>query len=187
MATGVNAGSRTARHIVSASLAQRLYGSRYEHFPAEIDKFEIAASQLNVGLHQYLSGCEYPAVITLAGAAEVILGSLAKRKLGANAFEARVKQMTDLLEAIVPAVSAESQKLVSDRAYAEKMVGRKENSARNHMKHEMADEGVPKFSLQSKAEKLLKRALANYRLRCECPHALESQFTTVWNQNMGLR
>jgi hypothetical protein len=158
-----------------------------DHFPAEIDKFQIAVSQLNVGLRQYLSGCEYPAVITLAGAAEEILGSLAKRKVGTNAFAARVKQMTDLVEAIVPTISTESQKLVSDRAYAEKIVGRKENSARNHMKHEMADEGAPKLNLQSEAEKLLKRALANYRLLCECPHALESEFTTAWNQNMGLR
>ncbi len=88
-----------------------------------IPKRELARSQLNVALRLYLNHEEYPSVITLAGAAEVILGQLATK----NGHESAVtKKLGDLL-ALHKEVWGEEAK-ESDFADLR-------NNARNEMKH----------------------------------------------------
>ena len=111
---------------------------------------EIAEHQLIAALmlwrqHDYLSA------LTLAGAAEEILGKRL-RKLGR---EPSFEQLRDLIVALARQEGDTSHDL-------EKVIGDLLNSTRNELKHYSGDE-LLSFDLRTDAQEMLERAIANYQ------------------------
>ena len=65
-----------------------------------LPKGEIANSQLEVALEFYLQSREYPAVITLAGAAEEILGKIARSRGLKPALTETIERLCETYELV---------------------------------------------------------------------------------------
>ena len=119
--------------------------------PSEFKKFDIATLQLETALHLYLDGKDRFSVITLAGAAEEILGKELLSRGKDNALD------TD--KALTSAVSQAFFGLpVSSKAVAEIA-----NRARNQLKH--LDPGGPRtiqMDPEEEAKDMLDRATTNH-------------------------
>jgi hypothetical protein len=113
----------------------------------------IAIEQLEVALQLYFEGAPYLSVITLSGAAEEILGKVAKRR----GIDTSLESLKNAAVAIHKLLHNEdvNQKVFADRA----------NFARNKLKHINAAE-EPTISLDAKQEAIdmLNRAIDNYWL-----------------------
>jgi hypothetical protein len=126
-----------------------------------LSKQEIARSQLEVALRFYLAGEELPAVVTLAGAAEEILGRIA----AARGFEPALKRtLRELLEGY--------ERIWGEEA-SESDFAKLRNHAKNVMKHGTEDVTL---DLEHEAGQLLYRALENYRLCTGAPHPSEGAY-----------
>ena len=88
-----------------------------------IPKHELARSQLEVALQFYMQGREYPAVITLAGAAEEVLGKIAQSKGIEPSLKRTVKELVATTKTVWGHQAKESD-FVDLR-----------NRARNELKH----------------------------------------------------
>jgi hypothetical protein len=86
-------------------------------------KQELALSQLNVAVRLYLQDEEYPAAITLAGAAEEILGKIAMSMGHVPSFKRKVRDLCEMFQAIW------------GREANEKDFADLRNRARNELKH----------------------------------------------------
>lgn len=116
----------------------------------------------------YLEGKEYPAVVTLAGAAEEILGRIA----AARGFEPALKRtLSELLEGYKRLWGAEAKE--SDFAALR-------NRAKNALKHGAEDATL---DLEHEAAQLLSRALENYRLCTGAAHPSEFAFVSMKVRN----
>ena len=111
----------------------------------QISKLVIAHRQLEVAARLYIEGADYLAVVTLAGAAEEILGNLLRRS-GQEAMIDRIVEM--------------DQELTGGRAFS--VVNAEVNRARNALKHaKVPDEDTVTIE-PGEATAMLARALVNY-------------------------
>lgn len=111
----------------------------------QISKLVIAQRQLEVAARLYVEGADYLAVVTLAGAAEEILGNLLRRS-GQEAMIDRIVEM--------------DQELTGGRAFS--VVNAEVNRARNALKHaKVPDEDTVTIE-PGEATAMLARALVNY-------------------------
>jgi len=110
-----------------------------------LSKLVIAQRQLEVAARLYVDGADYLAVVTLAGAAEEILGSLLRRT-GQEAMIDRIVEM--------------DRELTGGRPFS--VVNAEVNRARNALKHAReADEDTVAIE-PGEATAMLGRALVNY-------------------------
>ena len=110
---------------------------------------QIAEAQLHTALRMW-SEKEYVSCITLAGAAEEILGKR-MRKLGLEpSFDnilTTFVQMANRMGEAIPNIKRDIATLL--------------NQTRNELKHYSGDEGLD-FDLRADAQEMLERAIANY-------------------------
>lgn len=116
----------------------------------KLTKFEIAERQLFHAIDQYLAGTDLVSVITLAGAAEEILGKLVAGKGYENALDLKVKKLCKMFEFIF-----EKQANPSD-------FRKLRNKARNELKH-IGSEDFIELDLEQEAVNMLDRAIKNYK------------------------
>lgn len=115
---------------------------------------EIAESQLNVSIDLYLSERCYISALTLAGAAEEILGKFLKESDQKSALD--IKRISIL----------DSVKFINETFYPESEINEAEikidlNVAKNAVKH--PQKSPPQFCAKQEAAKMIKRAIKNYR------------------------
>jgi hypothetical protein len=118
---------------------------------AEFTKLDIAVSQLETALRLYFDGGDLFSVITLAGAAEEILGRELQSRKKDSALD------TD------KAATAAISKAIFGRPASPKAVARLANRARNELKH--MDPGGPRtvrMDPEDEANAILDRAILNY-------------------------
>lgn len=118
---------------------------------ATYDKLDVGREQLEVALRLYFEGAQFFAVITLAGAAEELLGAYVRAKGEATALEELVRGAVCMSSALFGSPSKP------------KDIVRVANLPRNASKH-MDDEADSKVRVQLKqdATNLLSRAVDNY-------------------------
>jgi len=116
----------------------------------KLTKLEIAEAQLFHSVELYLANDHLVSSITLAGAAEEILGMLVKRKGDANALEEKIETLCKMFEFVFKE-PADPKKFVELR-----------NKARNELKH-IGNSEIIELNLEDEAVKLLNRAIKNYK------------------------
>ena len=134
-------------------------------FFESISKHELARSQLEVALQFYMQGQEYPAVITLAGAAEEVLGKIAESKGLEPSLKRSVK---DLVATAKAAWGFE----LHEKDFADL-----QNFARNALKH-FSSGGDVRLDFEREAAQMLARALENYLLCTGTRHPGQYTFTS---------
>jgi len=115
------------------------------------DKLEIARSQLETALQLFQDGKDLFSVITLAGAAEEILGKLLKERGQRNALETTERAAVDMYRQMFGEETGAKQ-------FAERA-----NRARNALKHH--GQGQPRLVTLDPLEEatdMLDRAVTNY-------------------------
>ena len=128
---------------------------------------EIAEEQLLTAIN--LWGDEnYLSALTLAGAAEEILGKRLRR-IGINSSFDLIKQ--DILSA--------AKKLGDDDVNTEKLISGLLNQTRNELKHYAGDESLS-FDLRSDSTELIERAIANY---CMLVEIVPEEFFSFWSKS----
>lgn len=110
-----------------------------------LSKLVIGQRQLEVAARLYVDGADYLAVVTLAGAAEEILGSLLRR-IGKDCMIDRIVEM--------------DRELTSSRAFS--VISAEVNHARNALKHARESDEDPMRVEPGEATAMLARALVNY-------------------------
>lgn len=110
---------------------------------------DIAEHQLLTALKLWREG-DYLSALTLAGAAEEILGKRLKKLGRESSFEQIKKEIVGLARD-QGETDVKTEKLVADLL----------NQSRNELKHYSGDE-VLSFELRQDAAEMLERALANY-------------------------
>ena len=128
-------------------------------------KSELAYSQLNVAIEFYTSSKEYPAVVTLAGAAEEIYGKLVQQRGGKTALKGITERLCEMHRA---AFNEEPN---------EKDYVNIRNRTRNELKH-IGTGGDFTADLEYEASELLERALHNYREYTGAHHPRLPEFMT---------
>ncbi|MBI3571524.1 MAG: hypothetical protein HY082_10570 [Gammaproteobacteria bacterium] len=114
-----------------------------------ISKVDIASAQLERAIQLYVDKTDLVSAVTLAGAAEEILGKLVSDTGEKNAFE-------EVLDTLCAMHAKAFQEEPNRKAYAELR-----NGIRNEFKHLCAGESL-EVNLDLEAAKLIKRAIANY-------------------------
>ena len=115
------------------------------------DVQSIALRQLETALRLYFEGEDYYSVITLAGAAEEILGKLLICRGDENSLSALKRAAAAVHEVFLSQTPKDSE--ISERA----------NAARNAMKHWSPDKPkVIEFDVREEAKDMLNRATDNY-------------------------
>ena len=124
----------------------------------DLAKKEIAVAQLRRAIQLYEMN-DFVCALTLAGAAEEILGKIALHSADTNALQQDVSFVSDLVD------DAASRGLVAEAASPAKLISRR-NRARNEAKHE--DQGNPErivpCDFQVAAEEMIDRALRNWSI-----------------------
>lgn len=115
------------------------------------EKADIARSQLDTAIRLFREGEDLFAVITLAGAAEEILGRLIEEAGGENSLEA-------LRDASVRIHQALFQETRAAKVFAERA-----NRARNALKHHtLGVDSTVTLDLEREAIDMVDRAISNY-------------------------
>jgi hypothetical protein len=128
------------------------------------DKRCIAQSQLETALRLFQEGQDFFSVITLAGAADEILGKLVTRQGRDNSLASLKKAAVAMHEHLFGEPGDE--RTISDRA----------NSARNALKHlDAGDSPTVALDPREEAIDMLNRAIDNYWI-------LESSMTSAMEQ-----
>ncbi|MDF1645226.1 MAG: hypothetical protein P1U80_13715 [Pseudomonadales bacterium] len=123
----------------------------------EIQSIDIALEQLETALRLYKETEEYISVITLAGAAEEILGKVCREQDIENSLE-QMQRSFYLIRKIRFGDQATDERKQSDKWLADRA-----NSARNKAKHaNPVREPVLTFDVKEEAKDLLGRALDNW-------------------------
>lgn len=117
----------------------------------KLTKIEIAKQQLLHAIELFCSGEKLISAITLAGAAEEILGKLVAATGQTNSLEREVKDQCELFESIF------------SRAQDQKAVYGIQNKARNELKH-VCDGNDVDLDLEQEAVDLIQRAIDNFQL-----------------------
>lgn len=111
-----------------------------------MQKVEIGVKQLQTAIDMYIDKKDYISAITLAGAAEEVLGKLAERK----GHKTAKKDLSDALLKKVPSVS---EKELSDKHL---------NRVRNSLKHVNSDdEDIIEIEPEEEAFTMICRAISN--------------------------
>ena len=110
-----------------------------------LSKSDIAKRQIETACGIFLSGGDFLAVVTLAGAAEEILGNLLKRAGKGNSMDD---------------IAALDQRLTGGRPF--KDVSAEVNAARNALKHAREASEDTVAVLPGEAHAMLARAISNY-------------------------
>lgn len=117
----------------------------------KFNKIDIAESQLETALQLYFSGDNFVSALTLAGAAEEILGVCLKLKGIPTSLEETVKG-TCLIHEKFHGVRPPKKEII-ERA----------NRARNNFKHLNSEEDIEiTMDLEEEAKDMLQRAITNY-------------------------
>ncbi|MGH8605424.1 MAG: hypothetical protein ACREXR_22340 [Gammaproteobacteria bacterium] len=127
-----------------------------------LTKFEVAERQLAKAIELFCAHDPLPA-ITLAGAAEEILGKLVKDGGGVSALEDEVKDRCDLYQTIFGRPG-------DPKGFANLM-----NTPRNELKHRMSGNPLD-FNLEEEAVNLIQRAIDNFQKLRPGPNPLFRQF-----------
>jgi hypothetical protein len=114
-----------------------------------VTKFEVADCQLRKAIELYCSKEPIPA-ITLAGAAEEILGHLVKQHRLANALDEEIADRCELFETFF------------GRSAARETFRTLMNDPRNELKHLRTGSPID-FDLDEEATNLIARAIANFQ------------------------
>ena len=130
--------------------------------PARLTKFEVAEKQLAKAIELFSAHEPLPA-ITLAGAAEEILGKLVKDGGSANALEEEIKDRCDLYQTVFGRPG-------DPKVFAELM-----NNPRNELKHRMSGNPL-ELNLEEEAVNLIQRAIDNFQKLRPGPNAMLRQF-----------
>ena len=130
-----------------------------------LTKQELARSQLEVALRFYMQEAEYPAVITLAGAAEEVLAKIAISMGVEPSLKRTVRELCD------------TYRLVWKQEAKESDFADLRNLARNELKHFCSGQEVG-FDFEREAAGMLTRALENYLLCTGSPHPGHYAFTS---------
>jgi hypothetical protein len=127
-----------------------------------LTKFEVAKKQLVKAVELFCAQEPLPA-ITLAGAAEEILGKLVKDGGGTNALEEEVKDRCDLYQTVFgcPGEPKEFSTLM--------------NNPRNELKHLMSGNEL-ELNLEEEAVNLIQRAIDNFQKLEPGPNTVFQRF-----------
>ena len=128
-----------------------------------IPKQDLAISQLNVAIQFYMQGEEYPAVITLAGAAEELFGKIAAKKGLEPVLKREAKELIGTVKEVWGHDTTESEIVTTI------------NRARNEMKHICSGDDLF-LNYESQAARLITRALENYFLCFGTVHPSQRKF-----------
>lgn len=129
------------------------YASRSKCMTSGISKLDLALIQLDRSIDLYLQGTtqEMVCAITLAGAAEEILGRLVENGGGTAAFHDTIRLLCGMQEAAWPESKADPKAYVTIRT-----------KARNDLKH--ITDGAPfTANLERETVSIIRRAIANHR------------------------
>lgn len=116
----------------------------------EISKVDIATSQLNTAIQLYIEKTDIISAVTLAGAAEEILGKLITTQGKTSAFEETLNRLCEMHK------SAFEEK--PDR----KIYADLRNGTRNEFKHLCSGKSL-EINLDREASQLINRAINNYQ------------------------
>ena len=130
--------------------------------PVKLTKFEVAEKQLAKAIELFCTNEPLPA-ITLAGAAEEILGKLVKNGGGVNALEEEVKDRCDLYQPVFG-------RPADPKVFSELM-----NNPRNELKHRMSGNPL-EINLEEEAVNLIQRAIDNFQKLRPGPNAMFQKF-----------
>ena len=129
---------------------------------ARLTKFQVAEQQLTKAIELFCAHDPLPA-ITLAGAAEEILGKLVKDNGGATALEEEIKDRCELYQTVF------------GRSGDPKVFANLMNNPRNELKHRVS--GAPvELNLDEEAVNLIQRAIDNFLKLQPGPNPLFRQF-----------
>lgn len=129
----------------------------------------IAVRQLDLALSLYLDRGDFICVITLAGAAEEILGRIARKENKKNSLDMDVDRKRELFLRLFPHDDCPSIKEFKDS----------DNLPRNMMKHLM-DNSLESINLEQEAGRLLRRAIGNYEMLFERRTEKMRHFSSEW-------
>ena len=115
-----------------------------------LTKIEIAEQQLLHAIELFCSGDQIVCAITLAGAAEEILGKLVGRIGKTNSLEVEVKDQCEMFESFF------------GRPANPKVFRDLENNARNELKHLCSTDSI-ELDLEQEAVNLIERAIINFQ------------------------
>jgi hypothetical protein len=127
-----------------------------------LTKFEVAEKQLATAIELFCAQEPLPA-ITLAGAAEEILGKLVKDGGGVSALEEEVKDRCDLYQTVFGHSG-------DPKVFADLM-----NNPRNELKHRMSGNPL-ELNLEEEAVNLIQRAIDNFQRLRPGPNAMFQRF-----------
>jgi hypothetical protein len=133
----------------------------------EISKVDIATEQLYTAIQFYLDKSNLISAITLAGAAEEILGNLVKQQGKSNAFEF----ILDILCYIHKAISKGE---ANRKEYANAR-----NRIKNEFKH-LCSGGSLEVNLDKEAGELIDRAIKNYQRLFPGVYPRFNEFNREW-------
>jgi len=140
-------------------------------------KFELAEAQLFHAIQLYLDGTYLVSVITLAGAADEILGELLKKEGKATALDDKIEELCEMFEAVF------------DGPANRKEFWRLRNRAKNELKHNRNGSPID-MDMEQEAVNILDRALENYRRMKPGPlaefRAFQNERVKRWNERCGL-
>jgi hypothetical protein len=128
----------------------------------KLTKFDVAEKQLAMAIELFCAHEPLPA-ITLAGAAEEILGKLVKDGGGVTALEEEIKDRCDLYQTVFGQPG-------DPKVFAELM-----NTPRNELKHRMSGDPL-ELNLDEEAVNLVQRAIDNFLKLRPGPHAMFQRF-----------
>lgn len=131
-------------------------------------KINLALEQLDEAIRQFLDRKSYVSALTLAGAAEEILGRTVELRGGESSLAQRVKDHLMIHNALVGGLLTENQSRW------------RENFARNAIKHldRVSDEEI-ELDLEEEALQMLSRAIHNLIL-LELPYTDQVQRFDIW-------
>ena len=127
-----------------------------------LTKFEIAEHQLATAIELFCGGNPLPA-ITLAGAAEEILGKLVRDAGGVNALDVEVQDRCDLFQTVFGRPG-------DPKAFATLL-----NDGRNELKHRMSGDPLD-INLDEEAVNLIQPAIDNFQQLRPGPNPLFRRF-----------
>ncbi len=127
-----------------------------------LTKFEVAEKQLAKAIELFCAQEPLPA-ITLAGAAEEILGKLVKDGGGLNALEEEVKDRCDFYQTVFG--HSGDTKVFTDLM----------NNPRNELKHRMSGNPL-ELNLEEEAVNLIQRAIDNFQRLRPGPNTMFQRF-----------
>ncbi len=135
------------------------------------DRAEMALTQLESALRLYREGQDYYSVVTLAGAADEVLGQLLKAQGKVNSLDSWVQAVRAINDHLGgPPIDPAS---IAARA----------NLARNALKHWSPDQPrMISFDLEEEAADMLNRAIDNY---WQYAHSLSDSMARFQREHLG--